>query len=293
MVLFWVYWASAITSHLNIGHRHLVPIYPELLVFAGASWYWTARRFAPAPSENNLPLPDRSATDVPVRRWQRRQPLLAIVVVACIVSFVGESIFQWPNYLTYFNQFAGGPTQGYRHLVDSSLDWGQDLPALKQWLVATGLDDSPTEKTYLSYFGTGLPKHYGIKAELLPCLFQREPPQIPEPLSPGTYLIMQQCCRMCIRTSPAIGTREYEAKYRQLISQTDRFIAADHAAREKVIAAEGEPYWSQIFEAYAQARLARLTSYLRQREPDAEINNSILIYRLGQDDLRQRSTKPR
>jgi hypothetical protein len=39
-----------------------------------------------------------------------------------------------PNYLGYFNELAGGPSGGWRYLVDSNLDWGQDLRALKQWM---------------------------------------------------------------------------------------------------------------------------------------------------------------
>src|SRR5437867_2469151 len=39
-VLLGVYWASAIASHLNIGHRHLLPTYPAMLVLAGGLAVW-------------------------------------------------------------------------------------------------------------------------------------------------------------------------------------------------------------------------------------------------------------
>ncbi|MEK7382786.1 MAG: phospholipid carrier-dependent glycosyltransferase [Elusimicrobiota bacterium] len=55
---------------------------------------------------------------------------------------MGWSVFEAvrfaPNYLAYFNQFAGGPQNGYRWLVDSNLDWGQDFPRLKRLLIYEG-----------------------------------------------------------------------------------------------------------------------------------------------------------
>ena len=62
----------------------------------------------------------------------RRKPLLAGAVVICVTLFALESLYRWPNYLAYFNLLAGGPAHGYQHLADSSLDWGQDLPALRE-----------------------------------------------------------------------------------------------------------------------------------------------------------------
>ena len=58
----------------------------------------------------------------------------------------------WPDYLAYFNEFAGGPN-GDRILVDSNLDWGQDLKGLKRFMDSRGID-----RIYLSYFGTDSPR---------------------------------------------------------------------------------------------------------------------------------------
>ena len=61
--------------------------------------------------------------------------MLATAAIAVLLLWhVGESLAIAPHYLAYFNAFAGGPSQGYRHLIDSSLDWGQDLRGLKDWL---------------------------------------------------------------------------------------------------------------------------------------------------------------
>ena len=54
-----------------------------------------------------------------------------------------------PHYLSYFNQVAGGPDRGSEHLIDSSLDWGQDLVTLGRWLRA----NHPGRPVGLAYFG--------------------------------------------------------------------------------------------------------------------------------------------
>jgi hypothetical protein len=54
-------------------------------------------------------------------------------------------------------------------LVDSNLDWGQDLKGLKAWV-----ERNKVEKIQLAYFGTANPIYYGIDADYLPgTLFSR------------------------------------------------------------------------------------------------------------------------
>ena len=69
-----------------------------------------------------------------------------------------SSIYIWPDYLSYFNEIIGGPSHGWKYLRDSDLDWGQDLPALKEYM-----DDNGINEVRLAYFGTADPSHYGIK----------------------------------------------------------------------------------------------------------------------------------
>ena len=64
-----------------------------------------------------------------------------------------------PRYLSYFNPIAGGPEHGYRHLVDSNVDVGQDLIALKNWL-DTALQKKPAP-VFLSFFGPADPVAHG------------------------------------------------------------------------------------------------------------------------------------
>jgi hypothetical protein len=78
-------------------------------------------------------------------------PLLALQVVSAAASA--------PNYLVYFNGLAGGPAAGHRYLLDSNLEWGQNLPALRHYLEQT---DRP--RAVLAHFGHCLPAAYGLDA---------------------------------------------------------------------------------------------------------------------------------
>ena len=153
-----VYGTFALTSYLDIGHRHLLPIYPSIFIGCGACIYFFRAQSGRA---------------------------VAIFAGAMLCWQVIESLLLRPDYLTYFNQLAGGPKNGYKHLVDSSLDWGQDLPALKTWLDQRP-NQSATGRLYLAYFGTALPRYYGIAATELP--FDSSADKLPA-FQPGTYCI--------------------------------------------------------------------------------------------------------
>lgn len=56
-----------------------------------------------------------------------------LVVVLASWSIMGTLSIH-PHYLSYFNEAAGGPDNGHNHLIDSNIDWGQDLLFLKTWL---------------------------------------------------------------------------------------------------------------------------------------------------------------
>lgn len=118
-------------TSLNVHSRYIIVVYPFLFVLLGIG---VARL-----------VEDR-------HRWWKY-----IVTVAVACTFV-SSTFALPHSLTYFNEFAGGPRNGYRHLVDSNVDWGQGLVALNAWLDRNLAADD----LQLAYFGSVNPKLYGI-----------------------------------------------------------------------------------------------------------------------------------
>jgi 4-amino-4-deoxy-L-arabinose transferase-like glycosyltransferase len=131
--LFFLFYFSFL-NRLDLGLRYVLPVYPFFLVAAGAIVPYV------------LKLP-------------RGKILLGVLVLWSVVS-TGRI---YPHHLAYFNEFAGGSVNGYKHLVDSNLDWGQDLAELKSFLKKYGLD-----RIRLSYYGMSDPAYYGINYQYLP-----------------------------------------------------------------------------------------------------------------------------
>lgn len=52
--------------------------------------------------------------------------LCRVLVCTCLLASVASTLRSYPHQLAYFNENAGGPANGWRHLIGSSFDWGQD-----------------------------------------------------------------------------------------------------------------------------------------------------------------------
>jgi hypothetical protein len=130
--------ASALASPFPFGQRYLLPMYPFLAVAAGAG-----------------------AAKLLEKSWDR------VFLGVLLLWLMAGTLFQHPDHLAYFNEFAGSKDEVYRHFVDSNLDWGTQLPALKAWM-----DRSRVDHIYLSYFGTTDPAAYGIRYTPLPAYHQ-------------------------------------------------------------------------------------------------------------------------
>jgi len=292
LALIVVYMGFALTTHLNIGHRHLLPIYPALCILAGGAAYWFQPLLERGAAKDAQSGRERRKQRSKARSSANASPALVAAGVATAVLLAwhaGESLTIRPNYLAYFNELVGGPAQGYKHLADSSLDWGQDLPALKQWLDREGLQPSGATNVYLSYFGTARPEYYGIQATMLPGFIDRRPPQPPAPLGAGVYCISATVLDV-------IGTMfykpEYESNYQAGLQNLTVFERASESDRAALVQQMGTEYWQQLFVQVDQMRMGRLAAALRQRQPDAMIGYSILIYRLSDDDVRKAAGGP-
>jgi hypothetical protein len=250
-ILLGVYWTAALSSPLNIGHRHILPTYPALFVLAGGAGLW----------------------------FQRSTPVAAAVVALLLAGFALESVRAYPHELAYFNQLVDR-RQAYRHLVDSSLDWGQDLPGLRDWLNARGKDFS---STYLAYFGTARPESYGITAEWIPVAGwlprDREAGRMAE-LRAGVYCISATALQSVYGEFPGRWNRRYERYYEEV----REFVGSAARAGRKRNEAEQSQLERALWE-YDRLRAARLMALLRAREPDHQIGFSILIYRLSDADI--------
>lgn len=258
LALLVVYVAVSLASQLNIGHRHLLPIYPVLFILVGSLGKWLD--------------------------WRRPAPLTLVAVLA--LWHVADSTRIRPHYLAYFNAFAGGPEHGYRHLVDSSLDWGQDLPGLADWLRIhnTGPARVPV---HLAYFGTGDPHYEGIDAVRLPGLPNLPPPPRWQRLEPGLYVVSATMLQHVYSSLHGPWTAELETEYQRLHAIEDTLLAYDHEPKRRAELQREAPdaKWQQAWKRYDLLRFARLCHYLREREPDAMIGYSLLIYRLSPAEL--------
>jgi hypothetical protein len=126
-----LYGAGAMAANLNLGLRHILPVYPFIFIAIALGLSWLM---------SNLP---------------RAGGIIATLIVIGVAS---ESLAAYPNYLAFFNT----PSSAYGKinlLGDSNLDWGQDLKALAQWRAAHR--DLPM---YLAYFGMADPHYYNIDA---------------------------------------------------------------------------------------------------------------------------------
>ncbi|MBL9214675.1 MAG: glycosyltransferase family 39 protein [Opitutaceae bacterium] len=263
LVLFAVYWAFSLASHLNIGHRHILPTYPVLYVFCGALGWWAAQACT-GPRSRAVP------------------GVVSVVALLGLHALTAARIY--PHYLAYFNPLAGGPAQGYRHLVDSSLDWGQDLPGLQRWLAA---HRQPGERLHLSYFGGSEPDFYGIEAVRLPMLptFGRARPWYW--CEPGLYAISATMLQHVYAAQRGPWTAENERTYQELRRNDAHFRAlrADPDGRPELIAEISPPQWQAAWNLYESLRFSRLCHYLRARQPDAMIGYSILVFRLTREEI--------
>lgn len=253
-VLLGVYGASAIASPLNLGHRHLLPLYPVLFIFAGRTGRWLAGP------------------------WKTKSPAgqaAAAAVAVLVVFFAADSWRIRPHYLSYFNAIAGGPANGYRHLVDSSLDWGQDLPALADWLAA----EHPSRPVYAAYFGSALPAYYGIEARWLHSYFEIDAPP-PRSLEGGVYCVSATLLQTLHTGRPGPWTPAYEEEYQDLRRRVERFR---ERPREE---------WPRLARELDRLRSVRLFHFLQRRTPDARAAWSILVFRLSDDEARRFSEGP-
>ena len=82
-----------------------------------------------------------------------RAPRLALAALLLVIWHGGENFRAYPSYISYFNQFIGSHRNADRYLIDSNLDWGQDLRRLDLWLREKNI-----EEVVVHYFGGGVPQ---------------------------------------------------------------------------------------------------------------------------------------
>lgn len=126
-----VFGAVLLRSHLDIGFRYALPILPLLCVL--------------------------TAVGV-VRAWKAMaRPAVKWSIAALLAWYVASPLSSYPWFISYLSEYSPGRDSAYEVLVDSSIDWGQGLLALRDFMRENNIPI-----VYLSYFGSARPDGYGI-----------------------------------------------------------------------------------------------------------------------------------
>ncbi len=140
----WLFYLLFAHFKIDFGIRYLLPALPFLMLVAG--------------------------NGIRTLLGSRRMEVVLLVLLSWQLL---TSLLHAPDHLAYFNESVGGPDRARRLLLDSNLDWGQDLGRLKPYM-----DEHGIGRIRLGYFGHTDPKLYGISYDF--------PPPTPEP---GIYAI--------------------------------------------------------------------------------------------------------
>jgi hypothetical protein len=132
-----LYLAVAMSAHMNIGMRHVLPMYAFLTVLQAGAAMALARGS---------------------RNW------MAVLLVLIAMQVI-TSVKAFPNYIPYANELWGGSKETWHLLSDSNSDWGQQLKATSKYLRDHGIKDC-----WFVYFAEGVVpyQYYGIPCKPLP-----------------------------------------------------------------------------------------------------------------------------
>jgi hypothetical protein len=148
-----IYAASAMSTNLNLGLRHILPVYPFIFVALGVGM-------------------------ASIIRWERT--VGGIIAGLVLLGLAIETGRAYPDFIAFFNTPSGGSLGGIKLLGDSNLDWGQDLKLLSRWQ-----EQHKDKPLFLAYFGIADPAWYGIEAIHVPFPLGGWPfapsPQVPAP----------------------------------------------------------------------------------------------------------------
>lgn len=121
---------ASLHTNGQFGIRRVLLIYPLLTLWAAGAW---------------------------AALWRGARVSRGIAITLALM-YAGGTLRSYPTFFNDFNRLAGGPSNGYRYLLDCNSDWGQALPALADYLKAHRIG-----MLYLCYFGGGTPRDYGIR----------------------------------------------------------------------------------------------------------------------------------
>ncbi len=252
LTLLAVYWAASVTTTLNIGHRHLLPIYPVVFVLLGSLPALTQAR----PGLRRLP-------------WS----LAACTALICLWTF--------PNYLSFFNGIVRRD-EAWHYLVDSNLDWGQEHSTIASFTARERRTYGDQHPIYGCLFGPTPMQSLGADPILMPTAFDDVP--LP-PLGPGTYCVSATHLQGVYLPMWGPWRASWEERFQDRSRALALLTPLSPEEREKLYGIPPEMF-ARIGGEFHLLEYHRLLAQLREREPDAVLNGAILIHRLDEPTLR-------
>ena len=144
-----IYWLQSMRSPLNIGIRHVLPTYPFIYLLVSRElmrWLRSYSLYEPRSIGEWIYLL--------YEKYVKSLPKYFVLSLLGLWMVLG-AITSFPSYLSYYNELAGGTGRGYKYIVDSNYDWGQDLKRLRDFTQTNKI-----ENIALDYFGGGSPQYY-------------------------------------------------------------------------------------------------------------------------------------
>jgi len=133
-----IYFTTAVFAHLDIGHRHILPIYPFLIVITAAgaaALLWRSRA------------------------WAR-------VVMVLLAFHVFSSVRAYPAYLSYSNEIWGGTHHTWEVLTDSNVGWASGLKTMQQYV-----HEHNIQSCWFAYNGSADVSYFHLPCKPLPTFF--------------------------------------------------------------------------------------------------------------------------
>ena len=121
-----IYWVTSVYGNLNIGVRHVLPVFPFTYILVSLGLFSAIEK-------------------IKTPAFKKAGVLMIVILISW---YLYSSLSSYPYYLSYFNELISGIDNGYKYVVDSNYDWGQDLKRLTEWVEKKGI-----EKIKVDYFG--------------------------------------------------------------------------------------------------------------------------------------------
>ncbi len=235
-----ILFSMSFLTDINLGLRYVLGIAPYVFIATGkvVPWMWG---LSPA--------------------WRR---VLGAAIAGSLGLTIAASMWIAPHYLAYFNWASGGPDRVPARMIDSNLDWGQDLVGLQKWW----RENIPGERIGLAYFGQINPSIFEMRGEPFRWFLPPVPPGTTDLLPWGRDVLMLE------GPAPKLTPGYYAVSATLLYGLRWRLY---DPASPKVEPRAWELNWN--------AHVPDTFGYFRKFTPIAKIGHSIYVYHLSAEDV--------